>query len=257
MDTRVRAGFSVGELPPGSGKPNGDDDIRSLAHCRLQMPMPIRGIDLARSLVRKLPDTRPSLFNPWRSRCRHDLSPDAPRQRLERLGAHLDCSPRLILVGEASGYQGCRYSGMAFTSERLAASGAIPRIRLREERLTDRALPFSEPSATIVWRQLAELGMEGATVLWNALPTHPHLTDQPWTNRTPTPMEFEDGQGALVALLDAFPRARLVAVGRHAGMRLRALTTRPVHEVRHPARGGATLFANGLSEIVGLPGTRK
>ncbi len=212
--------------------------------------MPIRGIDLARMLVRKLPVTSPALFNPWRSRCQHDLWPDAPARRLERLGAHLECSPRFILVGEASGYQGCRYSGIAFTSEKGIGSGAIPRIS-PPGRITSRALPFSEPSATIVWRQLDVLQVEAETVLWNALPTHPHLAGQPWTNRTPTSTEFESGQAALTALLDAFPRARLVAVGRHAGMRLRAVTSRSIHEVRHPARGGATLFARGLSELMG------
>ena len=64
--------------------------------------MPTRGIDLARRLVETLPGTRPGLFNPWRSRCPHDLSADAASQRLERLGAHLTCAPRFLLVGEAT-----------------------------------------------------------------------------------------------------------------------------------------------------------
>lgn len=211
--------------------------------------MQTRGIDLARRLVRTLPETSAGLFNPWRSQCEHDLSPDAAAQRLERLGDHLDCSPRLILIGEACGYQGCRYSGIAFTSEKLLSSGAIPRIE-PTGRLTSRALPFSEPSATIVWRQLHAMGMAQRAVLWNTLPLHPHLQGMPWTNRTPTPAEFEAGKAALTGLLEAFPRARIVAVGRHAGMRLRTLTSRSIHDVRHPARGGATLFASGLAALV-------
>jgi len=211
--------------------------------------MQTRGIDLARQLVRTLPESSATLFNPWRSRCTHDLFADAAAQRLERLGEHLKKSPRLILVGEACGYQGCRYSGIAFTSEKLLAAGTIPRVDVTG-RLTSRALPFSEPSATIVWRQLHALGVAQQSVLWNTLPLHPHLAGKPWSNRTPTPAEFEAGQAALIGLLEAFPRARIVAVGRHAGMRLRTLTSRSIHEVRHPARGGATLFASGLAALV-------
>ena len=108
------------------------------------------GTPLAQKLIATLPRGVPGLFNPWTDHCARDLAPgSAPIERLRRLGAHLDCAARLILVGEAPGYQGCRYSGIAFTSERLLCEGAIPRLAPEPARLTDRSRPFSEPSATI------------------------------------------------------------------------------------------------------------
>jgi uracil-DNA glycosylase len=188
----------------------------------------------------------PGLFNPWRERCAHDLHTDAPARRRTRLAAHLSTDDaQLILVGEAPGYQGCRYSGCAFTSERLLLEGAIPRMpALGGERLTDRPRPFSEPSATIVWSALYEAGIAETTVLWNACPWHP-AKDQPWSNRTPSREEALAGLPILLMLRDLFPEARFAAVGRVAqGALAKAGIEAPA--LRHPARGGATAFREGL-----------
>ncbi|HYY76505.1 MAG TPA: hypothetical protein VE644_09330, partial [Gaiellaceae bacterium] len=87
----------------------------------------------------------------------------APLRR-ERLAAYLEerGEARYILVGEAAGYRGARVSGVPFTSERQL-SGRAP----------------GEASATIVHRILAELGVEEDVLLWNLVPTHPHLPGRP------------------------------------------------------------------------------
>jgi uracil-DNA glycosylase len=200
---------------------------------------------LADRLISTLPPSRETLFNPWKSRCEHDLESRAPMRRRERLTAHLDCDARLILVGEAVGYQGGRYSGIAFTSERLVGEGRIPRVN-PAPRLTRRPLPFSEPSATIVWRELESLGLHEHTILWNALPMHPHAVGRPWSNRTPTRAEFALGREALRMLVEAYPRTTVVAVGRHAEAVLGDVLDRPIPGVRHPAYGGASQFSCGL-----------
>lgn len=171
---------------------------------------------LARQLVETLPTGLPGLFNPWRDRCLYDSPDNSPGQKLERLECHLNCHPEFILIGEAPGYQGCRYSGIAFTSERLMLEGAIPRIDRLVTRLSTRLKPFSEPSATIVWNTLTELGISGQTILWNALQLHPHKPGQPWSNRTPTNAELALGEPALHLLTTAFPKAKLVAIGKKA-----------------------------------------
>ena len=91
---------------------------------------------------------------------------------------------RLLLIGEAPGYQGCRFSGIAFTSERSLPPAA--RTSIRPE-------GWSEPSATIVHGALRDLGLEEATILWNACPFHPALPSGPLTNRTPTPADLVRG----------------------------------------------------------------
>lgn len=204
----------------------------------------------AHELVETLPVARPGLFNPWADRCPHDAAGNGPKQKLQRLAAHLDCDAQFILVGEAPGYQGCRYSGIAFTSERLLGEGVIPRIPALGQRLSTRKLPFSEPSATIVWKTLYKLGIAEHTILWNAMQLHPYKPDNLWSNRTPQPAEITLGAPAMRLLKEAYPKARIVAVGKKAEGLLHEMGIDTAGAVRHPANGGATEFSLGLKELM-------
>lgn len=207
-------------------------------------------LSLARHLVDTLPVGMSGLFNPWKDHCPHDAAGNGPAEKLARLAKHLDCEPEFILTGEAPGYQGCRYSGIAFTSERLLGEGAIPRIAALPGRLSTRRLPFSEPSATIVWKTLYRLGIEERTILWNAMQLHPHRSDELWSNRTPTPEEIRLGEPAMRMLVEVFPHAKIVAVGKKAEGLLGEMGVRVAGAVRHPANGGATEFARGLEALI-------
>ncbi len=209
-----------------------------------------RRIALARALVETLPSGLSGLFNPWRDHCPHDAPGNGPEQKLARLALHLDCEPEFILTGEAPGYQGCRYSGIAFTSERLLGEGAIPRIPAPGGRLSTRRLPFSEPSATIVWKTLYKLRIAERTILWNAMQLHPYRADNLWSNRTPTPEEIALGAPALRLLAETFPRAKIIAVGKKAEGLLHEMGIATAGAVRHPANGGATEFAAGLQGLM-------
>jgi hypothetical protein len=147
---------------------------------------------------------------------------DGARLRRERLRQYLEAraDAPLLLVGEAPGYRGTRVSGVPFTSERQL-SGTGP----------------AEATATVVHRVLAELGIEAETLLWNAVPAHPHLPGRPLTNRRPNRAEVEAGRPFLAALAAG---RRVVAVGRVAGAAL------GLPSIRHPARGGAVAFREGL-----------
>lgn len=205
---------------------------------------------LAECLIKTLPYSVTGLFNPYRDHCAHDAPCNGPDAKLSRLVHHLNCDPEFIACGEAIGYAGGRYSGIAFTSERLLGEGAIPRISALESRLTNRKLPFSEPSATIVWKTLYRLGIAERTILWNAVQLHPYKKSTPWSNRTPTPDEVALGEPALRLLIEAFPKAKIVAVGKKSDGLLRDMGIVPVAAVRHPANGGATLFAAGMKALM-------
>jgi hypothetical protein len=129
-----------------------------------------------------------------------------------------------ILVGEAPGKDGARWSGVPFTSCRQL-SGSGP----------------TEPTATIMHRVLSELGCEREVLLWNA-----SMLFAPG-NRDPLRAEV----AACSQVLDLVCRGRVVlAVGRFA----QVATGAPY--IRHPSHGGAPRFAEGLR--VGLrspPGT--
>ena len=200
---------------------------------------------------RLLQAATPGVFNPWLDHdAGTDLHRDAPLARRARLAAHLDTDATLILVGEAPGYQGCHVTGIPFTSERLVMAGSIPRVKASEPRLSSRHIPWSEPSATTVWGALYELGVAEHAVLWNAFPWHPHKPGNLQTNRAPTPAERETGVPVLEALLAAFPRARVFAVGRTAEASLRD-AGHEAEALRHPSMGGAALFRSQLRTALG------
>lgn len=185
------------------------------------------------------------VFNPWTDRNRDDRPSNGPRARRERLAAHLSVEATHLLIGEAPGYQGCRVTGIPFTSERLLIAGDIPRVAHDGSRLSTRVRPWSEPSATILWAALRELGIERTTVLWNAFPWHPHRPREPYSNRAPTRAECACGLMILRSLLTAMPKARLFAVGRHAQRALWDIGREAVL-LRHPAQGGAVEFRRAL-----------
>ncbi|MFT3907630.1 MAG: uracil-DNA glycosylase [Steroidobacteraceae bacterium] len=186
------------------------------------------------------------VFNPWTQRdTLQDLCADAAAQRLARLKAHLAAQPARILLGEASGYQGCHVSGIPFTSERLLLADAVPRVSVPAARLSQRHIPWSEPSATTVWGALHELGAAADTLLWNAYPWHPHKPGNLQSNRTPTPSERAAGLPVLEALLAVFPQVQLFAVGKQAQSALEELGL-ACTPLRHPSMGGAMQFRAGL-----------
>jgi uracil-DNA glycosylase len=163
-------------------------------------------------------------------------------------------------VGEAPGYQGARFTGVAMTSERLlagpAGAAALGQGMFRRtsaaaagRSAAEQAQGLAEPTATLVWQALAEAGAETAAVLWNAFPLHPHLPGNPLSNRRPTGAELAATAGVLPQLLSLFPGARVVAVGTVARDRLAALGVEAV-AVRHPAYGGAEAFRAGMRGVL-------
>ena len=194
------------------------------------------------------------VFNPWVQRDPLDLSESmapaelGPAGRLARLKAHFAISPALVLIGEAAGYQGCHFSGIPFTNEKLLTEGQIPRIPAAP-RLTSRLRPWCEPSATIVWGALRTLGLAERTILWNAFAWHPYKPGCSYSNRAPTRAELESGREVLDGVLAAFRRAAIVAVGKVAEHALRQLGRKVQATLRHPSMGGAQEFRAGLAAL--------
>jgi hypothetical protein len=158
------------------------------------------------------------------------------RYLAERAGADV------VALGEAAGYQGMRWSGIAFTSERDLARWGPP-----YQPTSDRPNGWSEPSGTIVHRVLGELGAERRVILWNTVPHHPHHPGSPLSNRRPTVGEVAAGSVFVERLLELVRPELVLAVGRIAEGVLGDRAT----YVRHPANGGASAFAAGIREALG------
>ena len=207
----------------------------------------------------------PGVFNPWSEydvSC--DISPDAPAIRCQQLREYL--APRLtrasiVLIAEAAGYQGCRFTGIPITCERMLLdehkqihADVILGHRGQRTSRPDSAFMTSrpqrekgmnEPTDTYVWGAIVDNGLDPRDVLlWNIFPFHPHKTS-PFSNRTPTDSELADGLVYAKALLSyCRPDIRLAAIGRKSAETLQNLKL-PGH--RHhatPANGGASLFGN-------------
>ena len=174
-----------------------------------------------------------------------DDVPGAAAIRLENLRAYLAERPGadVVCLGEAGGYQGMRWSGIAFTSERDLQRWGAP------YRTTCAARTWSEPSGTIVHKVLAELGAEDRVILWNTVPTHPHRPGEPLSNRRPTIAEIEAGAPLAMRLVELVRPRTVVAVGRIAESVLPAGTA----YVRHPANAGGPAFREGMRAILAAP----
>jgi hypothetical protein len=185
------------------------------------------------------------VVNPYRESFPELDGPAAARRRRANLEAYLERVgiPRLVLLGEALGFRGGRFSGIAFTSERQLAGPAgrlLPWAARPPFQATSRNPDlWLEPSGSVVWGVLG--GDARGVLLWNAFPWHPHTPEGPLTNRTPERSLVAANLDVLEALLAESGEARVLAVGRTAQSALASLGVKaPV--LRHPAYGGAGLF---------------
>jgi uracil-DNA glycosylase len=215
-------------------------------------------------LLKKSPSG--AVFNPW---CQvdkeNDIGRNAPAIRRNQLREYLRKRLRtaqLAVIGEAIGYRGGHFSGIPMTSERLLL-GRSEKVRLKSNDFFSDISPrrtsklencpdgFSEPTATIVWGTLLQLGLKpDQFVLWNAFPWHSFDPRHGrLSNRMPNNSERAAGLPVLKGFLELFPCDRVVALGRIAAAQLEELDVN-LHCVRHPASGGARLFRQQIAGLV-------
>jgi hypothetical protein len=177
-----------------------------------------------------------------------DVDCGAARRR-ENLLRYLNArsNAEIVALGEAAGYRGMRWSGIAFTSERTLASWGEPYAPSSLARLEG----WTEQSATIVHRVLGELGAEERVLLWNTVPTHPHPLGKPLKNRKPRKAEIEAGAIYGRRLIDIVQPRIVVAIGRVAESSVDKGGSYGVHYVRHPANGGGAKFKDDMQRLLG------
>ncbi|HEX9944719.1 MAG TPA: uracil-DNA glycosylase [Thermoanaerobaculia bacterium] len=204
---------------------------------------------VVRLLYRGPRGAAPGVVNPYREAFPELDAPAAARGRRQNLEAYLERvgAPRLVLLGEALGFRGGRFSGIAFTSERQLAGPDDRRLPWAGSpfRATSRnpAL-WLEPSGSVVWDALG--GEARGALVWNVFPWHPHGARGPLSNRTPERSLVAANLHVLERLLAEIDGARVLAVGRTAQGALAALGV-AAPALRHPAHGGAGIFRAQLS----------
>jgi uracil-DNA glycosylase len=159
--------------------------------------------------------------------------------------------PRLMLIGEAPGYRGCRVTGIPFTSEAILVADQSPfdLFGAKSGFRASGSLPSRkrEATATILWHTLEKLDV--LPLLWNAFPFHPHRPDEPSSNRPPKPDELKVGERITKDLLALFDIGQVIAVGNKATVALAGWGI-PAAHVRHPSRGGKLRFEQELAQLV-------
>jgi hypothetical protein len=204
------------------------------------------------------------VFNPWREvDLNYDRTPQAAHIRCAQLTAYLSermDSAQTVLIAEAPGYQGARFSGMAMTSERILLgkhaavrpehvfAGAAQRTS-RADSTRGGEPGMNEPTATVVWAHLLQAGFDSRSfVLWNTFAFHPHHAADPMSNRTPTPSEVTLAAPVLHQFLALFPNANIIALGKIAERTLGQLGVSAL-AVRHPSMGGAAQFRAQMAAL--------
>lgn len=238
-------------------------------------------------------DKMDNVFNPWKDYDKnHDFDESSPQKRCCNLCKYLKKreDAKYILIAEAPGYQGCHFSGIPMTSERLILQDkyGLGKSGLNLQRTSDYREQnnklvkakiytpkypkgkniaktviksgFAEPTATIVWKQMVdELGLKPTDfVLWNAFPFHPYNAKYGYlSNRKPTDNELELTKEILVNFLDMFTKKELICcIGNVSQVFLANLKNGKYKdlckdkEVRHPANGGANYFRNGIQALI-------
>jgi hypothetical protein len=193
--------------------------------------------------------SQPALFNPYRDA---DPSLDvraAAEIRRSNLRAYLAAFPErpdTIVIGEAPGPRGGRFTGVPYTSERLYACDGLP-FRGRKTSLRDESC--AESTATIFWNVMRPHFPR--FVIWNTVPYHPHRVGEALSIRTPAASEVDACLDLMAEAMRIIEPNCILAVGRIAQHALNKLN----HDfipIRHPSHGGATEFERGMQNTFTL-----
>jgi hypothetical protein len=189
-------------------------------------------------------------FNPYVDRCCvYDLD-GAPMQRSKVLVAMLEAAIRVeidaLWIGRDLGHRGGRRTGLALTDETHLQDHAkrwgivIPRVTAGPA--------VRERTATVIWDLLEVI--DSPIFLWNVFPLHPHVVNDPFSNRTHNVIERRVGEELLSSLIEMLNPRRLVAIGNDAlGAAKRISSNTELIGVRHPSYGGQTEFTDTIRTL--------
>lgn len=176
--------------------------------------------------------------------CRHNLS--------VYLHKVLTQNSRLMLIGEAPGFHGCRLSGIPFTCEQNFTERTILNIIKGEEdyKIYSETEPEFELSASIVWPLIKGWydKYHSIPLLWNICPFHPHNAMEVMCNRTPNKKEIERGIKYFLKLKEIFNIEDVWCIGRKSQKALKKDMGIEYPYLRHPAHGGSSIFRESFKE---------
>ncbi|HLS52287.1 MAG TPA: uracil-DNA glycosylase [Burkholderiaceae bacterium] len=193
-------------------------------------------------------------FNPYTDHCAVYDRYDAPQRRTTLLRRVLHQAQKQPLdalwLARDLGYRGGRRTGLPLTDDNHIAAHlqrwglAAPKLR------PTKGKPQAERTATVIWRQLANI--DATVFFWNVFPLHPHQSGQPFSNRQHTAPERQQGEALLLQLIKLLKPRHIVAIGNDAmASAQRVASGHTLYQARHPSYGGQTQFEREISNLYG------
>lgn len=157
--------------------------------------------------------------------------------------------PKILFVGEAPGYKGCRITGIPFTSESILTKKFKKGLFGSENgyKIINKNEPQKENTATIIWETFNS-NKKLIPCFWNAFPFHPHYKGDFQTNRKPNKYELEMGIKYTKKLIKILKIKKVIAIGK-VSYNLLLKNDIQCEYIRHPANGGKTEFIKGLKKV--------
>lgn len=155
---------------------------------------------------------------------------------------------RILLVGEAPGYNGCKTTGIPFTSGKAFERFDHPLLKDIGRQIKLSKIE-SENTATIVWEYLSKKAT--TPLFWNSFPFHPHPKGNENKNRAPTSEEVEIGIDHLKRLHSLYKPDVVAGIGgKGVECAKKAFSKENIVYIRHPSFGGKSEFIAGMDKII-------
>jgi len=190
--------------------------------------------------------TEDGLFNQYRDDVKGIDRRGGAKIRRENLLGYLSSfkrKPQVLLVGEAPGPWGCRFSGIPFTGEGPLSRGELP-FAGRQSSASE--IPYSERSGDIFWDALRS--HHPRFLVWNTIPFHPHRPGEPLSIRKPKISEVKAHLDLLAEIVGIIRPSRIAAIGRVAENALERIGQNSIY-IRHPSHGGEQKFRAGIRSL--------
>lgn len=191
-----------------------------------------------------------NVFNPYKDICDIHDRYNANKIRVTNLSLLLDAAidkgVDSIWIGRDLGHRGGRRTGLALTDEaHVQDAGEKWKIDLN---LATKGELFSERTANNIWGFANAL--EHNIFMWNVFPFHPHEKGNPFSNRSHTAKERDDGVAILEVLEKLLKPNKIVAIGNDAyKVSIKLFPNKAVYKIRHPSYGGEKDFSNQLADL--------
>jgi uracil-DNA glycosylase len=181
--------------------------------------------------------------------------PDANEIRKENLLNYLNSFPKkpsILIVGEAAGPWGCRFSGIPFTGEKQLCENSLP-FSGRQSSISNPSIkikqqpPYISLSAKAFWKILGVY--HPYFFVWDCIPLHPHRTNEILSVRNPTTDEVLSFRSLLNEIMCIIKPNNIISVGMEAKKVLKKLEVN-FYPVRHPSHGGAKIFEADIKRFL-------